>query len=266
MSAQISKVTRSVFRELIDVVWDATFLSKNPYDMATAKSLEYDRKLIEKAMTPALKSAIKIVRMTGLENSKERYGFVFQYSGFGEKTLNHLYTTNSGYAVKIGVPESMRSGSPIRTTNKPAQKGKAVKRLTQAQKDKQVDNLTDEQYKLYSSYPSGWSHEESYAMALSGSKKQVRTNEQDTDFINRLYEHIQTTMENLSGRWADEGQHEDIDDYLPVIEKAIGKKNLERMFVVNMTKKPFGFVMQMADTGFRYKFSCSGKTYKWGRV
>jgi hypothetical protein len=138
--------------------------------------------------------------------------------------------------------------------------------LTQSQKEKQVDSLTDDQYKRYLRCPKDWSHKESFAYAKSHNNQQVRTSKEDTEKLNKLYYSLQNLMDNLSGRWISEGGYEDIAEYQKVLEKAFTAEIKKNAHIVKMTKKPFGFVLEMNSTGFRYKFTCSSTRYLYARV
>ena len=138
--------------------------------------------------------------------------------------------------------------------------------LTQSQKEKQVDSLTDDQYKRYLRCPKDWSHKETFAYAKSHSNQQVRSPKEDSAKLDKLYYSIQNLMENLSGRWMDEGKHEDIAEYQKVLEKAFSAEIKKNAHIVKMSSRPFGFILEMNSTGFRYKFTCSSTRYLYARV
>jgi len=145
-------------------------------------------------------------------------------------------------------------------------KGKTVSVLTQSQKEKQVDSLTDDQYKRYLGCSKEWSHKEAFQFAKQNDNKQVRSSSGDTAKLEKLYWSIQNLMENLSGRWMDEGKHEDIAEYQKVLEKAFSAEIKKSAHIVKMSSRPFGFVLEMNSTGFRYKFTCSSNRYRYARV
>lgn len=78
---------------------------------------------------------------------------------------------------------------------------------------------------------------------------------QENKIINKFFYGIQELMEYLHGRWCDEYEYEDINDYgIPII-----KKLPEEIKFLKMTKRPFGFrfvigkrIFQIAMTGNSY--------------
>lgn len=76
-----------------------------------------------------------------------------------------------------------------------------------------------------------------------------------------IYKAAEQTVINLAGRWIDESQYEDIEDYakplIPIVAQLGGK-------VVKMNKRPFGFDFEIG--GARYQVRCTATTYSYRRI
>jgi hypothetical protein len=74
-------------------------------------------------------------------------------------------------------------------------------------------------------------------------------------FFDEVYE----TLSDLYGRWQDEKEYEDIEDYrAPFVE--VAKKHGVR--IVKMTKRPFGFVFSTELGTYTATANASGVAYK----
>ncbi len=139
-----------------------------------------------------------------------------------------------------------------------------LKPISNSAANKELETLTEEQYQVYESLPLKWSHREAFMMAKALTRKQFKTSPEDMEFITEFAHCLEMTMLNLYSRWLNEGKYEDIEDYRAVIVKALGK-HADRLYIVAMSKKPFGFTFQM-DSGFRYTLTMTITKYEWKRV
>jgi hypothetical protein len=89
----------------------------------------------------------------------------------------------------------------------------------------------------------------------------IPTTPENLAAIQAAYVKIQNQMINLSARYNAERGHEDINDYLPVIQKEL-PANFK---ITRMTKRPFGFEFNIG-TDALYNMNISGRQYKWSRL
>ena len=82
--------------------------------------------------------------------------------------------------------------------------------------------------------------------------------------INATFNTLSNLMGNLVGRWLDEKEHEDINEYGLAISKHLPKE----LTLTRMLKRPFGFTFKVAgEEGKVYQMTISAKgTYQWSRV
>lgn len=80
--------------------------------------------------------------------------------------------------------------------------------------------------------------------------------------INKMYEEVADLVQNLYGRWLDEGQYEDIADYGNVIAKELARHNFT---LVAMKKKPFGFTFKISESSPEYTIKVTTTKYQWLR-
>lgn len=78
---------------------------------------------------------------------------------------------------------------------------------------------------------------------------------------NKFFEDSQNLVGNLYGRWQDEKEYEDINDYGKPVQKALEKIGGK---LVSMHKKPFGFTYELG--GYQYRVKYTAKEYSFGRV
>ena len=76
-----------------------------------------------------------------------------------------------------------------------------------------------------------------------------------------IYEKLQTSVIDLSCRWNDEKEYEDINDYGDVLKTKV--EELDGTFV-KMTKRPFGFTFTVDDA--KYKIGCNATQYYYKRM
>ena len=74
---------------------------------------------------------------------------------------------------------------------------------------------------------------------------------QAVDFIHAA----ESTLCYLVGRWADEKEYEDIEDYKKPLETIAEKFGVE---IRKMVKKPFGFLFSIADEDFQISIGLRG--------
>lgn len=87
------------------------------------------------------------------------------------------------------------------------------------------------------------------------------TSPETLEKINNFLDSSEQLMSNLYGRWQDEKEHEDINDYKAPIEK-----NLPSGFVITkMNKRPFGFNFTVG-TNAEYQLFMNRTQMGWKRL
>jgi hypothetical protein len=76
-----------------------------------------------------------------------------------------------------------------------------------------------------------------------------------------FYEDAATVMTYLAGRWADEKQHESIEDYAEPLRPIASRHGVA---ISRMLRRPFGCEFRV--DGRTYKATVSGRTYKYTRI
>jgi hypothetical protein len=77
----------------------------------------------------------------------------------------------------------------------------------------------------------------------------------------KFYDKMENFVVSLYGRWQDEKDYEDINDYGTLIKKEVDKIGGK---FIKMVKKPFGFLYSLDDV--TYQISISNKNYTYKRV
>lgn len=82
-----------------------------------------------------------------------------------------------------------------------------------------------------------------------------------TDSIHTDIE-FQHTIANLTGRWNDEKEFEDINDYKAVLQKVLDKFDVS---IIKMHKRPFGCTVLI--NGFEIAYTCTMRgRLNWKRI
>lgn len=89
-----------------------------------------------------------------------------------------------------------------------------------------------------------------------------------TDIAAHIFKAMQTTMENLYGRWLDEREYEDFAEYEKVMRDVLAS-NITAAFApyckfTKGTKRPFGFVVQIGSHSI--SFSINTRSYSYGKT
>jgi hypothetical protein len=83
--------------------------------------------------------------------------------------------------------------------------------------------------------------------------------------ITDLFNAMQKTMEMLWGRWQDEKEYEDFQDYVDHLNKVLEAMKKQTMTTnavfVKMQKRPFQFVFDFE--GWRVSFKMTARQYSW---
>jgi hypothetical protein len=83
--------------------------------------------------------------------------------------------------------------------------------------------------------------------------------------ITDLFNAMQKTMELLWGRWQDEKQYEDFQDYInhcsTVFETMKGATKTNNAVFVQMSKRPFAILFDFE--GWQVQFKITSKQYSW---
>ena len=89
------------------------------------------------------------------------------------------------------------------------------------------------------------------------------TEQERKEVVSKLFDNLklQTTLVNLYSRWLDEKEYEDIKEYGKVIEPFVTKIGGKLLL---MSKRPFGFKMEIA--GVTYLFSMTTRSYTYKRI
>jgi hypothetical protein len=77
-----------------------------------------------------------------------------------------------------------------------------------------------------------------------------------------FFERIEEIMCELYGRWQDEKDYEDINDYSKPLE---GAAKVSKVKILGMTKKPFGVRYSVGEKEF-HAFIKGGRTYRYNRT
>jgi hypothetical protein len=83
----------------------------------------------------------------------------------------------------------------------------------------------------------------------------------EIDLINRTFDSLATLLGNLSARWADEHEYENLADY----QARIAKDLPASISIVSMTKRPFGFKFTMGTNAVYHMFYGSRQA-GWKRI
>jgi hypothetical protein len=90
-------------------------------------------------------------------------------------------------------------------------------------------------------------------------KDEVRAKE-----VGEIYARLQNVMCYLSGRWNDEKEYEDIEDYKARIETELSDLKVEGFKIAAMKKRPFGFKAEYK--GATYVFTMGARAYEYKRT
>jgi len=85
------------------------------------------------------------------------------------------------------------------------------------------------------------------------------TEQERKDAASKLYMDLEQTMSYLAGRWRDEHEYENIDDYATPIRPKV--EAIGGVFV-RMVKRPFGFIYSLAGVLYQIKV---GRYYEYHR-
>jgi len=88
-----------------------------------------------------------------------------------------------------------------------------------------------------------------------------KTTAEDIARIDAMVDKLDGKMINLAGRWMDEHEYEDINDYKAVIVGDLP----EGFTLTKMTKRPFGFYFEIGN-GATYHYFVGARTLGWKRV
>jgi len=75
-----------------------------------------------------------------------------------------------------------------------------------------------------------------------------------------FFDKIAPRLDYLGGRWADEHEYEDFNDYKTEMEKLV-KKHLPGATFVKASKRPLGFEMTFAGATYRFKVTSASVSY-----
>lgn len=78
----------------------------------------------------------------------------------------------------------------------------------------------------------------------------------------RFYNDAAKTMAYLVARWSDEGQYEDINEYVKSLEPIAEQAGVK---IIRMTKKPFGCKFSVNDVIFQISITLGGR-YAYRRL
>ena len=87
------------------------------------------------------------------------------------------------------------------------------------------------------------------------------THEQ-TSIINDAFNKITDLMIQLYSRWLEESKYEDISEYQKVIERHV----TDRIKVVGMSKRPFGFKFTIDDNDGVFGMFIKSNQFSWKRI
>jgi len=85
--------------------------------------------------------------------------------------------------------------------------------------------------------------------------------EQPSTTANEFFTAVADTAASLYGRWLDEKDYEDINDYLPVVVKTADEFGVS---IVKMTKRPFGF--HFSVDGRTFAMTVNTRTISYKRI
>lgn len=88
----------------------------------------------------------------------------------------------------------------------------------------------------------------------------MATNVNDLEVVKKTFKDMMRLMTSLYGRWLDEREYEDIDEYKKVIQQ-----NMPKGFAVTkMTKRPWGCQFTYKDN--TYSFQVTSTEYRWKKL
>jgi len=89
----------------------------------------------------------------------------------------------------------------------------------------------------------------------------VKTSPENIARIDKMVNDLTNLMISLAGRWSDEKDYENINDYAaPIVQKLS-----PGFLMTKMTKRPFGFQFTL-DNNATYAYFVTAKTLGWKRV
>lgn len=91
----------------------------------------------------------------------------------------------------------------------------------------------------------------------------VKTSPANLARIEKAFSTLELLMSNLYGRWLDEREYENINDYLVPVNKALATTGTE-LVATKMNKRPFGFNFSIGEA--EYQFFVNSSQYGWKRI
>jgi hypothetical protein len=81
------------------------------------------------------------------------------------------------------------------------------------------------------------------------------------ELADRLFKAAQNIMVYLCGRWVDEHEYEDINEYKLPLKDLLSKANATN---VKMNSRPFGFTCKIGEQ--TYQYSVTSRSYSFKRI
>lgn len=82
--------------------------------------------------------------------------------------------------------------------------------------------------------------------------------------MEKIFDRLCPCLENLSARWADEKEYEDIADYRQAIEDELFAMNAADVAITKMLRRPFGFECDFM--GAKYRVTCGARDAEYRRI